>query len=287
MKRRRQLINPDTLVLLKQIAKGLLIIFSVSLMVALVWYGTRVSALTIKEIEVNGGETIKHSDIEEIIWRSLDDNYIGLIPKKFIWFFPKNEIIKSVQDVERLHNVIIKKEGGTKINVSFDEYVPRSLWCDSVEGEECLFLDANGYAFGRSPNLTGGSFLRLVTSGREITVGESITDESSFASLLALTNLLEEQKWFISHVELDQAGDIYLGVVGGGELKVRASESPESTVRNLLTVLSSNDFSHLKPGNFKYIDLRFGNKVFVNEEEDILPEEVETSVENDEFLLTQ
>jgi hypothetical protein len=44
-------------------------------------------------------------------------------------------------------------------------------------------------------------------------------------------------------------------------------------INNLMAVISSPDFSHLKPGNFQYIDLRYGNKVFVNEEEVVVPEE--------------
>lgn len=289
MKKRRQLIDPDTLVLLKQIGIGLLVISSAVLLIIAIWYGTRLSSLTVDEIEVRGGETIVHSEVEVLIWQALEGNYIGLVPRKFIWFLPEKDVVQEVETFERLYNVSVRKDGGTKIIVSFDEYVPKSLWCDSVEGEECLFLDSNGYAFGRSPNLAGGSFLRFITSGREITIGESITDEASFESLLSLSSLLAEQKWFVSHVELDQVGDVYLGITGGGELKVTASESPENTVRNLLTVLSSEDFAHLKPGNFQYIDLRFGNKVFVNEEEEVLLEEGEefVSTESDEVLLTQ
>ena len=42
---------------------------------------------------------------------------------------------------------------------------------------------------------------------------------------------------------------------------------PEQTVANLETVLTAPAFTDLSPGNFSYIDLRFGNKVFVNEEQ--------------------
>ena len=54
-------------------------------------------------------------------------------------------------------------------------------------------------------------------------------------------------------------------------------DSPASVIENLKTILVSEEFSHLKPGNFQYIDLRFGNKIFVNEEEVGSVEENETS----------
>jgi hypothetical protein len=35
--------------------------------------------------------------------------------------------------------------------------------------------------------------------------------------------------------------------------------------QNLKTILASEEFAHIAPGEFQYIDLRFGDKVFVRE----------------------
>ena len=43
--------------------------------------------------------------------------------------------------------------------------------------------------------------------------------------------------------------------------------APEETVANLRSILASDEFNDLQPGSFQYIDLRFGNKVFVNKED--------------------
>ena len=101
-----------------------------------------------------------------------------------------------------------------------------------------------------------------------------------------MSELLAEHGWFVSHIEFDQVGDVFLGIVSGGELKVIAAEPPESIVENLLTILASDEFSHIKPGNFQYIDLRFGNKVFVNEEPADLQEDtagVSVATSTDDF----
>jgi hypothetical protein len=63
-------------------------------------------------------------------------------------------------------------------------------------------------------------------------------------------------------------------IAGGGIIKVTTRMTTAETLSNLKTILDSKEFSHLEPGNFKYIDLRYGNKVFVNEEMD---EEISTS----------
>jgi len=76
-------------------------------------------------------------------------------------------------------------------------------------------------------------------------------------------------------------------VVGGGEFKVTLTQEPEQTVENLLVVLTSEEFQGIEPGSFQYIDLRFGNKVFVNEElatpnEDVTSEISTTTEETEE-----
>ncbi|MCA9362312.1 hypothetical protein KC906_02970, partial [Candidatus Kaiserbacteria bacterium] len=150
--------------------------------------------------------------------------------------------------------------------ITYDEYIPYALWCSEVNAAACVFLDTTGYAFAMAPNLSGGAFMRFVTSGRVPEIGQVLLDEAQLSALVRLVALLAAQEWFISHIEIDQVGDVFLQVVGGGELKVTAADDPDAVVENLLVVLASPEFTHITPGNFQYIDLRFGNKVFLNEE---------------------
>ncbi len=278
MKIRRQ-INPDTLVLLKHIVIGFLVLATVALLITGIWYGTRVKFMTIDEVVVTGGETIDTDKIEKEMQQALEGAYFRLIPRRFVSFYPEKEMMEKLKSVERVHNIKFEIDNRTKLLVTFDEYIPKSLWCGSEDGYECLFIDETGYAFGRAPKLTGGTFLRFVTTGREVKVGETLSEKSVIDNIFLVVTLLADKNWYVSHVELDQAGDVFLGLVGGGELKMVASEDPAKVVDNLLVILASKEFSHLKPGNFQYIDLRFGNKVFVNEE----PVGLETSTTSDEI----
>lgn len=63
--------------------------------------------------------------------------------------------------------------------------------------------------------------------------------------------------------------DITYRLGGGGEFRTARDESLERTLSNLEAIFNSDEFTHLEPGNFQYIDLRYGDKVFVQEE---LPE---------------
>jgi hypothetical protein len=264
---------------------GFLVLSAAALLISGIWYGSRVEALTLTEVKVLGGETIEHQKIIDEVQAGLEGNYLGLVPKRFAFLYPEQVLVERVAQIDRVHDVSLERMNGRTLQVSFSEFIPRALWCESVESDTCLFLDNEGYAFGVAPRLSGGSLVRFVTLGEDIEVGRGLTDFKTFGSLFELVDLLNEREWFVSHIELDLVGDVFIVLSAGGELKVSSEEPPQKMVNNLMTVIASPDFAHLKPGNFQYIDLRFGNKVFVNEEEIIVPEEIEASATSTEEVL--
>ncbi|MCA9359225.1 hypothetical protein KC926_03400 [Candidatus Kaiserbacteria bacterium] len=277
MNPRRKRLDPNTVVLLKQISYGLLTICTVSLIITGIWYGTRIQSLTISEVTISGGETISKSEVEDAVREPLEGNYLGLIPRKFAWFYPEEEVLENVKKIERINNIFLQRESGTELSIKFDEYVPAALWCKASDVHECVFIDKSSFAFTRAPDLGGGFFVRFVRVAEDYSLRENFLNQEDFDFLVGLAGLLSEIDWAVSSIEVDKANDAFLRLSGGGELKVAIVDSPASVIENLKTILVSEEFSHLKPGNFQYIDLRFGNKIFVNEEEVGSVEENETS----------
>ena len=265
MRPRPRRLDPNTVQLLKHIGVGLIVLAVVGLFITGVWYGTRLPALTITEVRASGGETIEPTEIERVVEEALDGTYLGLVPRRFAWLYPEEEIFEKVSTTERIFNVGITREG-TALLVTYDEYVPFALWCGIEDEAPCVFVDKSGYAFGHAPKLTGGSFLRFRTAGRDPVLGEQMADGSMFITAQELVRLLETQEWYVSYIEIDQVDDMFIELAAGGELKVNSKTLPTKTMEDLLVILTSEEFSHLRPGNFQYIDLRFGEKVFVNEE---------------------
>jgi cell division septal protein FtsQ len=275
-KRSRYSLDPNTVVLIKQIVIGVIVIGFVGLVLSAIWYGTRLTAMTIDEVSVSGGETVDHGDIEVKVWEQLSGEYLKFIPRKFSVLYPRQAIVESLSAVDRVHTVSVERNGWKGLRVSFEEYAPKALWCGSVDDRNCLFLDKSGYAFAPAPVLDGGQFLRFVEIGQSPELHTFITDVSDVEKVVYLVQLLTEIDWYVSHVEVGQDSNIFLRLVGGGELKIDLDEPPKKTLENLLVILGSDKFNHLKPGNFQYIDLRFGNKVYVNEEISVPEVEVVT-----------
>jgi hypothetical protein len=266
MRPRPRRLDPNTVVLLKHIGIGVIVISAVALIVTGVWYGTRLSVFTISNITASGGETIAKEIVAEKVNSTLEGTYLGLVPRRFSLLYPKQEVLEALQTIERIKDVVITKTDNTTLTVTYGEYLPHGLWCQSAPIERCVFLDEHGFAFGQAPTLTGGSFLRVLTIGREVAVGKPVMDESTYLAVQELVDLLAARQWYVAQVEIDHVEDVFFQLVGGGELKIRLEDSPQQIVDNLFVVLTAEEFTHLSPGNFQYIDLRFGEKVFVNEE---------------------
>jgi hypothetical protein len=258
-------ISPSRVLLIRQIIVGVMIAAFLGMLITSVWYLTRLDAFTISKVTVIGGETIPHEQIEAIVHSKLDGAYLKIVPHTFAFTYPEKDITNSIKEIERIKDLTVVRSGTNEIVVTFDEYIPHTLWCKNDDNEGCFFLDDAGYSFASAPTLSGGSFLRLVTIGKDPAVHTQAFDTDQYKAAQDLVNALGVAKWPISKAEIDAAGDGFLTVVGGGEFKITLKQSAKETVNNLLTVLGSEKFTHIKPGNFEYVDLRFGSKVFVNE----------------------
>lgn len=257
--------DPGTVHIIRQVLIGVMIFSFLGLLISSIWYGSRVTALTIDTLQVSGGETISHEEIKTSVWGELQGTYLGIIPRTFALTFPEADILAKLSGIERIKNIRVARNGGKEVTVSFDEFTPESLWCSPDENPTCVFLDETGYAFSKAPQLTGGSFMRYSLVGTQPETGRAILTDDKFETLKNLVLLLADAGWYVSRADIDAADDVYLQVIGGGELKATLNQTPVETVNNLLVVLRAEEFADIAPGNFKYIDLRFGNKVFVNE----------------------
>lgn len=292
-KRTKDRLRPETTLLIKQIAYG---VFSVLVVIGVVWgvwHLTRLPFVTISAIEVTGGYTISHDEVRAIAKEVMDGEYLKLIPYTFSFSYPQEKIKNRISELDKLKTVTIEKPTLNTLSIYIEEYIPYALWCKEREDGVCFFIDNDGIAFSQSPSLSGSAFLRYRSLGREPKHFDTLVDSGQLQTVQLLVKTLEDSFGFaVLTVELDMVGDIFLILRGGSEIKVSKLLTVEETLRNLEAVLSAPEFVDLEPGDFPYIDLRFGNKVFVSDEwpieETIATSstalEIETEVARDEEL---
>ena len=263
--KKRWRLDPNHKILFAQIAIGVGIFTLLGLILAGVWWITRLPSLTITSVTASGGETIPADEVKDTANAVLNGMYGRIIPKRFFAFYPQAELLREVGKVDRIKDVLIERMGQNELRITYGEYTPYALWCEAEPSDKCLFLDERGYAFAPAPQLKGGSFIRYRNSAQAPEIGKAITSFDDFWKTISLAKLLAADEQFVRSIDVDAVGDLYYGLVSGGELRVSLQQKPEEVFSNLQTILQSGEFKHLKKENYDYIDLRFGNKVYINE----------------------
>lgn len=264
MPRKKRLIDPNTMVLIRHVLLGAGMFLGFVILLTGIWYGSHLTSLNIMSVTVEGGETISHEEVKNKVETALSGEYVRLIPKSFIWLYPKDEILRSIKEIERVDQIFLTREKSS-LQVYMTEHLPSALWCNESL-DNCLFLNESGYSYAFAPRLAGGSLLRFVKIGEEPKKGVEPFSVDQLATIITFSELLDTRNLYISRVDIDVVNDAFVTLSGGGELKLSLDDEPVAIMDNLITILDSEEFSHLRSDNFQYIDLRFGNKVFVNEE---------------------
>jgi len=264
-KKKQKALSPERQLLYKQIAVGLVIAVVISLVVTAVWHLTRVDGWQIVDVEVMGGRTIPHSEIQGIAEGALAGMYTRLVPKRFIPLYPESYIEEQILDLDRVKNVHLEISKQKNLVIAFEEHLPHALWCSDLDANECYFIDQNGFAFAQAPDLSGGAFVRYVTN-EQPSLQSSVADTDFLMQTSEFSERAEsELGLFVTHIKQLGDYDIDYYVSGGGRIKVSQTMSAKESFDNLQAILTSEDFTHIAPGTFNYIDLRFGDKIFVNE----------------------
>ena len=250
----------------RQFFLGLVLFFVLGLITAILWYGSRLEPLTIAGTSIAGLQTVPALEVEKIVDAHLNGTYYKLVPKRFIWTYPDKKIINDLKEIPRIKNVKLELGTGRILSIEIEEYQPYALWCDRTSGSNCLFLDYEGYAFAPAPVLSGSLLKRYASSNVELAMGVSpFTKEFIKKTDVISESIREEFSLKTEYIEKTDRFEVNFYQVGGGVLFINLQQEAEVTLSNLRAILQSEDFKHLEADNFEYIDLRFGDKVFVKE----------------------
>lgn len=263
--KRKQKPKKERSLLFWQVLTGTVLTIVVASLVYATWYVTRLPVFTITNVEVVGGVTVPHSEVQKVAEAALEGDYYRLVPRRFSYWYPEAVIKDEVRKIGRVKNVAVERRDRQTVTVVFEEYEPAALWCQDVSTDACLFIDRFGYAFAPAPRLTGSALLRYVVGDEAPALGVSVLDTDLIKETVAFSEaLLSELDLHVVVVEKREDDFVYR-VALGGEIRTSAVIGIDASLANLKTVLQSEEFEDLEAGMFDYIDLRFGNKVFVHE----------------------
>lgn len=261
-------LEPEKVLIIKQVFLGIFLFSLVSLILTGVWYGTRLQSLTISDVGAVDSETIQGEVVKAKVAEVLDGNYWHFIPRRFAWFYPETEIYNKLAEIERIKDVRVEQVSNTELAVTFSEYLPYALWCNE-NNKNCHFIDKTGFAFGKAPELSGESLVRYHKLGGEPQMRTIIMSETDFDKTKKFSGLLASKGWYVVEVEVDSVRDVFYILSDKSEIRATLEADTDKTFGFFEALKNSKEFAHLAPGNFQYIDLRFGEKVYVNEQNNV------------------
>lgn len=232
----------------------------------------RASFLQISDIQVNGVDEINSENLIAQAGSIIDGEYIKVLPRSNIFFYPKDKIEKSLKDSNKyIESLDVELDGLDTLEITVTERQPSAVACEGFKGDDggsgpCFFLDHDGYIYREASQFSEGVYVKYYTSASEksLSTGDYIAETSIFRELQDFIRIVKD-------ADITVIG-ILIGEGGSYELYIRNKDSSvavvyfddrvsfDKTASNLSAFLQNSEDK-----NFDYINLRFGNSIFYME----------------------
>lgn len=234
--------------------------------------------VTINNIEINGTKIIDPEDIEQIIKKNLEGKYFFIFSKSNFLVFPHQKIYNDlIKEFPRIKNLSITKRGTNTIRIEITERAGSYLYCGAIIpevktdiGENCYFVNDDGYIFDKAPYFSGDVYFKyyLSLSGKENSpLGEQMMKEDRFHKVTRFVDGVRSIGFDPIYlvIEKDNLESLFIKTNSiPHEIIFKEEDDLGVILGNLKVAMEQKEFSdeiNKKYDKLEYIDLRFKNKV--------------------------
>jgi cell division septal protein FtsQ len=200
----------------------------------------------------------------------LSGKWLGIIPKNNILFMGKaaigNAISKSFPDVASVKTTLA---GLGSLTVEVTERSPYGKWCVIADpNNNCLMIDDQGLAFEKfdqsmqsSATTSTSTAILIVFTSAEPKLDTNIFNKTRFEKLKQFIQSFKSAGFVIDSVK-EQDADYFFTLDNGAEIRLQGTDDPEDIASKLFSVEADLQ-KQADAGRVDYIDLRYGNKVYL------------------------
>jgi len=235
--------------------------------------------ININEIIVTGTSIIDPSEVISRVQEQLSGKYYYTYSRSNSFIYPQKKIYNDLLvTFPRIKNLSIIREKFNILNINIEERSGSYLYCgssipelQSEIGENCYFINNDGYIFDEAPYFSGNVYFKFyVKINEEVDfLGQNILESDRFHQLMR----------FIDRITMLGLNSVSLVINEDGVHYLYLSHSPNETtpriifridndlgyiLNNLSTAMDKSEFAsevNSKYSSLEYIDLRFKNKV--------------------------
>ncbi len=213
------------------------------------------SFFQIRAIGISGVKKTDPKKIESLLQTGLERKNIFLVNLK--------EIKKRVlQEFPRVDRIKIKRRFPDKISVEIEEKRAVAVFCSSEQENECFLIDREGIAFDRPEE--NFLLMKIIGKKQDLSCGKRAVEKKYLDKILEIQKEMEQKQGIkISSFNL-LAKELVVQTSEGWQVFFDPAGDISEQIFNLSVLLKTK----LPPENrhsLRYIDLRFGNRVFFKE----------------------
>ena len=248
----------------RKIFKFSAFLFLFSSFISSLVYLSRQEEFLVSEIVISGDDIVGRAEMIESVSSILDSYYLWLIPKANITILPRSEIRATLlESFKRLKSIELNVDGGI-LTVTPEERVPVALYCSSVAGVDCYFIDSEALIFARAPSFSGPSYFIYST---EESISEPIgINLLATEELFALSRFVESLKDLNIFAESLEIGNDNYTLLTDKRMRImwKKEHDLEKTYSNLSAFLSEESIRTQEDflERVEYLDLKVEDKVF-------------------------
>ncbi len=229
---------------------------------------TYLSSLQIKNVAISGAQTLSSSTVEAFVRERLAGEYWYVFSKSNIFLYPKQQIAADlIKAYPVLASADVHADDFQSIAVNVVEREPKALWCPSDASGQvfpCFFMDENGIVYGDAPTFSEPVYLSYYGSTTSNALPKQFLMPPEFQALTALVDALAQKisDSDITAVEIDKNKDVSVRFVNGFILRFALSDAGGDIFERFSLALTSEPMKAHKLGDFEYLDLRFGDRLY-------------------------
>ncbi len=257
----------------------LLILLILSVVYALGYFSSN-SHITINTIVVTGTRIINPPDVEATVRSQLSGKYVYLFARSNSLIYPKSQIYKNLlAQYPRIEKLTMYRDSIHTLHITIAERSGSSLYCGktipevtSDVGENCYFVNNDGYIFDTAPYFSGNIYFKYYGP-------LSVNTRNPMGTQMLTPDLFHKYVRFIDGVTVlgfkpislviseNGTDSLYLSPVSNKTSPVivfKNDNNLEDILTNLTLSMHKPEFANeinSKYTTLLYIDLRFKNKV--------------------------
>ncbi len=235
--------------------------------------------VTINNIKVTGVSIISTNDVISRVNLKLSGKYLHLYSRANYFIYPEKDIFNDlIESFPRIEKLSIIKERFNTIHINIEERFGSYLYCGSSipeekleVGENCYFINNDGYVFDKAPYFSGNVYFRYYKKieDNDNPLNKNIFPIEHFHELVRFIDSVRKLEFEpISLVVGDDGiNKLYLNHKlneTNPKITFKNMDDLEIILSNLSTAMTKSEFVdeiNLKYSTLLYIDLRFKNKV--------------------------